>query len=219
MSYKKKPKIINPDEVDPSVYYYDEVYDDMKRDSVDDDDKNHSKSSSSKKESKYVKGIQSSAELRKTESELRRFRKYARDREEAEASGDLSKEEVFITPKYERKLKEMRKLEEEKSRRLAEDYSNAMNVFKDNKTVISKASGTQLAKHETKPEQGDSKFIQDEQNESSELIRPLPRKKLVTLDDRREYLREFLKKRTVGRVYEEAVQRYKQRKAARIKQY
>lgn len=219
MSFNKKPKTINPDEVDPSVYYYDEVYDEMK-----DEEKPKTKESSQKSRdggSKYIQGLKETAELRKTEKELRKFRKYARDREEARADGDLSDEDVYITDAYKQKLKEMKKLEEEKLRRLEMEKDNTMNFMKrprvekdcteNSRHILAKPGTSKETKHDevkvsTHPDElPDSPTVDSEHKPTKRRPR--------TIEERREYLREVLTKRTTGVVLDEAVERYIQRKA------
>lgn len=228
MSYKKKPKAINPDEVDPSVYYYDEVYDDMKKAADDDGDgTKQDTGTAKKKESKYIQGIISTAEIRKSESELRKFKRYARDRQDAEENGDLSRDDVYVTPAYKRKLEEMRKLESEKRQRIQEDESKTLNYLRHpekqradqvSETKIKRdiPQRTEKASDVDAPEAPDASKIDSQDVDNSEIqCKPMPRKKLVTIEDRREYLRDLLAKRTVGKVFDEAVERYKERKKLR----
>lgn len=227
MSFNKKPKAINPGEVDPSVYYYDEVYDEMKANEKAEHDALHGHSSKDKKqESKYIQSLKKTAELRKVEKELRKFKRYARDREEAEASGEFPDKDVYVTPAYKEKLKEMKRIEAEKMKLLERERDKSMNFFKKQKiqtetskevtktdsvetnSDLRKPSATVAAIETKSTETKDTEETRDETQGERKI-----RKKLITLDERREYLRQVLAKRTVGKVYEEAVQRYLERKA------
>lgn len=213
MSLNKKPKTIDPNQVDPGVYYYDEVYDDMK----DVETETQKSLKETKQGSKYIEGLKQTAELRKAEKELRKFKRYATDREKAEADGDLSGCDVFITSAYKKRLEEVKKLEEEKKRQLALEKDKSMNFLKTQpKAVI----------EPTRPEPSDcdppetlnqvSTLTEvppvEEQIEES-TSRPDKRKRPRTIDERREYLRQILAKRTVGKVFDQAVERYHRRKA------
>lgn len=214
----KKPKTIDPDKVDPSVYYYDEVYDEMKED---EEDKNRSTKNDSNlnkpRTSKYIQGLQETADLRKTEKELRRFKKYARDREEVEKDAGTKSnndDHVYITEGYRKKLKEMKLLEEDKRKLLEHEKDNTMNFLKKfkndiddyfDKKDLDNTSTNKLANEDKKIN------IEPLRVEGPQLLPE--KKKLKTLRDRREYLRKVLSKRTVGKVFDDAVKRYKERKA------
>lgn len=223
MSSSKRPKTIDPDKVDPSVYYYDEVYDDMKEEQESERSRNRNQSSARDRHqgSKYIDGLKETAELRKTEKELRKFRKYTRDREEAEAEGDVSREDVYISDSYKRKLVEIKQLEAEKLRRHERDKEKTMNFMKYPRTEKSN-SISNSRRH--KSDQKKSSPADDRQRsptpetvradpEAEGSTKSVPKKGPRTIEERRQYLREVLKKRTVGKVYDEAVQRYMQRKA------
>lgn len=225
MSSARKPKTINPDRVDPSVYYYDEVYDDMKEQQESDRSKHHKSSDKDRpRASKYIDGLRETAELRKTEKELRKFKKYARDREAAEAEGDIAQEDVYISESYKRKLAQIEQLEADKRRRQERDQDRTMNFMK---SSGSKSSSSDHRRQATSDSKLKSKSRSDansrsrshspetaaEEPERSSPSRPV-RKRPRTIEERRRYLRDVLKKRTVGKVYDEAVRRYMQRKAS-----
>lgn len=196
MSYSRKPKTINPNEVDPSVYYYDEVYDQLKEEEK--DQREEAKEKKLRESSKYIKGLLETAELRKTEKELRRFKKYAEE-------GDQD-EEVFITSTYKRKLEDMKRLEEDKRRRLEHEKDNSMNFVKKFESKLA----------ESEPKLGQSSIELEKGVEKTEAaINPQPkppRKELKTKEERRDYLRKLLAKRTVGKALDDAIARYKERK-------
>ncbi|CAG9796639.1 unnamed protein product [Diatraea saccharalis] len=97
---------------DPTVFQYDEVYDDMKTEKEEKKDK--------KKEDKkprYIENLLKSANKRKIENERRIERQIQKEREE---EGDqFADKEVFVTTAYKKKLEEL-KLEEEREKR--EEY-------------------------------------------------------------------------------------------------
>lgn len=213
MSYSKKPKTIDPNDVDPSVYYYDEVYDDMKT------EENPSTSLCNikqKGESKYIKGLIETAEQRKTDKEIRKFKKYTRDKIEAESRGDLEYTDVYITPSYKNKLEEIKRLEEVKKRRTDDEKDHLMNFAKKARQeepleiCDQKISAPPYKECSPPTEQNPQDIINDEEIDSAGIRRPLK-----TIEDRREFLKEILAKRTVGPLFEAALLRYKERRRAR----
>lgn len=223
MSFNKKPKTIDPNEVDPSVYYYDEVYDEMKDEDAKVGAQHQSKDT--KKVSKYIEGLKQTAEIRKAEKELRKFKRYASDRRRAEADGDISDEDVYITSAYKKKLDEFKKLEEEKRRQLDLEKDNTMNFLKTQpKSVIEQVQApTKSDPSRTSDEspieiQSSSKDRTDKISDGDSFnegsSKSSKRKRPRTIDERREYLREILAKRTIGTIFNQAVERYHIRKAS-----
>ncbi|XP_044738784.1 nuclear speckle splicing regulatory protein 1 [Chrysoperla carnea] len=97
-------------EEDPTVYQYDEVYDEM------DEKKKQSKLARKdvEKKPKYINRLLQSAARRKRENELRIERQVQKDRL---AEGDTYKDkEEFVTSAYRKKLEELRELEEQEKR-------------------------------------------------------------------------------------------------------
>nr|XP_031840292.1 nuclear speckle splicing regulatory protein 1 isoform X2 [Nomia melanderi]XP_031840293.1 nuclear speckle splicing regulatory protein 1 isoform X2 [Nomia melanderi]XP_031840294.1 nuclear speckle splicing regulatory protein 1 isoform X2 [Nomia melanderi]XP_031840295.1 nuclear speckle splicing regulatory protein 1 isoform X2 [Nomia melanderi] len=94
---------------DPTIYQYDEVYDDMER------VKNQSKEAKVEvKKPKYIQNLLKAAERRKREQEHRIERMVQKERE---AEGEMyADKESFVTSAYRAKLEEFKKLEEEESR-------------------------------------------------------------------------------------------------------
>ncbi|XP_033321039.2 nuclear speckle splicing regulatory protein 1 isoform X2 [Megalopta genalis] len=94
---------------DPTIYQYDEVYDDMER--------TKSQSIEAKvevKKPKYIQNLLKAAERRKREQEHRIERMVQKERE---AEGEMyADKESFVTSAYRAKLEEFKKLEEEDSR-------------------------------------------------------------------------------------------------------
>lgn len=95
---------------DPSVFEYDEVYDQMKEQK----EKINPKVKETSNEPKYIAGIMKAAAKRQMEFEKLKERKVQKERE---AEGDLwLDKEVFVTSAYKKKLEEREKLEEEERR-------------------------------------------------------------------------------------------------------
>lgn len=85
-------------EEDPSVFEYDEVYDQMKQ--------SDPKSAPKDVKPKYMDKLLKSAELRKVEQERRSEKTIQKERE---AEGDqFADKEAFVTAAYKEKLEEMR---------------------------------------------------------------------------------------------------------------
>lgn len=218
MSFGKKPKTINPDHVDPSIYYYDEVYDEMKDGEQKASNEKASSSRSTNKRPKYTHGLMESALERKSDKELRRFKKYARDREEAK--DELSNEEVFVTSAYKKKLREIEKLEKERHMKLEREKRTAFNlepVKSSSHDRPKRTSEEEITSPRFEPShdradrttRSTPQSSTDDEREKSTRERP----QLKTLDDRRRYLRQVLAKRTIGEKYQQAVQRYMERKS------
>lgn len=224
MSLTKKPKTINPDEVDPSIYYYDEVYDDMKNESDNKDKESNGRNNDGPKGSKYIQGLMENANQRKSEKELRKFKKYARDREEAES--DAEETDIYITPTYKKKLEEIQRIDEAKRRRIESERDRAMNFFKRREDhdkspkLESKNNSSEAGPSKNKSEKidADTEICPPAVEETTSTDKPVNisqgltnSKRPKTPNERREYLREILAKRTVGEVFEAALKRYKER--------
>lgn len=95
---------------DPTIFQYDELYDDIKN------DRESAKmvKKSEQKNVKYIGKLLESAERRKKEYERRIERQVQKDRE---LEGEMYKDkEAFITSSYKEKLEQMKKAEEEEKR-------------------------------------------------------------------------------------------------------
>lgn len=218
MFHNKKPKPINPDEIDPNVYLYDEVYDDIKREEREEKEKERP-SEQKKVGSKYIDGLKETAELRKAEKEHRKFKKYARDRD---SSKDVEHEQIYITDSYKKRLHEMENFEKKKRLELENDEKKSMNFAKitQQTKVNSRSNDTSNIPPDVVIK--DSSEVDDsyiEPNDSkppndkgqTERLDTRPRKP-QTMDERKKLLRQILAKRTIGSVYSEAVTRYRRRK-------
>lgn len=111
VSQKRQARIIQEDalKVDPTIFQYDEVYDEMSANREESKKKN-----TENRQSKYISRLLVAADKRKIEYETRIERKVQKERE---AEGDKYKDkEVFVTAAYREKLEAMRKAEEESQR-------------------------------------------------------------------------------------------------------
>lgn len=95
---------------DPTIYQYDEVYDDLERGKSQVDSANKQK----EKKSKYIQKLLKTAERRKKEQEHRIERMVQKERE---AEGEMyADKESFVTSAYRAKLEEFKKMEEEEAK-------------------------------------------------------------------------------------------------------
>jgi len=94
---------------DPTIYQYDEVYDDLER-----KDQSDSASKQKEKKSKYIQKLLKTAERRKKEQEHMIERMVQKERE---AEGEMyADKESFVTSAYRAKLEEFKKMEEEEAK-------------------------------------------------------------------------------------------------------
>jgi coiled-coil domain-containing protein 55 len=96
-------------EIDPSVYDYDAVWDDMK--SVDRKKKKAEELDAAERKPKYMQSLLESAEIRKRD-QLRAKEKMLQKEREAEGE-EFADKESFVTSAYKKQQEEMKKLEEE----------------------------------------------------------------------------------------------------------
>ncbi|KYM95837.1 Coiled-coil domain-containing protein 55 [Cyphomyrmex costatus] len=95
---------------DPTIYQYDEVYDDLERGKGQVDGTSKQK----EKKSKYIQKLLKTAERRKKEHEYRIERMVQKERE---AEGEMyADKESFVTSAYRTKLEEFKKMEEEEAK-------------------------------------------------------------------------------------------------------
>ena len=90
-------------EEDPSVFAYDEVYDDMKSEAA------GSSEEKSAKKPKYMDNLLKAAELRKREKERREEKMIQKEREQE--GDEFRDKEAFVTTAYKEKLIELRETE------------------------------------------------------------------------------------------------------------
>lgn len=112
ITQKRQSRIIQEDALkeDPTIFQYDEVYDEM---STTREEAKKAKSTECRK-SKYIDRLLVTAEKRKIEYETRIERKVQKERE---AEGDKYKDkEVFVTAAYREKLEAMKKAAEQAER-------------------------------------------------------------------------------------------------------
>lgn len=108
---KRQAKLIQDKamEEDPTIYQYDEVYDDISAKRLEEKAKK-----SEDKKPKYISRLLVAAEKRKIENERRVERQVQKERE---AEGEQFKDkEAFVTASYRKKLEELKKAEEEEAR-------------------------------------------------------------------------------------------------------
>jgi len=98
-------------EQDPTVYEYDELYDDMKAEK---EDQKKEKKDPKNRKSKYMDGIMKTFQKRALLHARREERKAHKER--AEEKDEFADKEQFITNAYREKLKEMKAAEEEEAR-------------------------------------------------------------------------------------------------------
>ncbi|XP_018896876.2 uncharacterized protein [Bemisia tabaci] len=97
-------------EEDPSVFQYDEVYDDMQSKKVE----TIKAKKDVEKKPRYIQALLAQAEKRKRENEYRNERLIQKERE---AEGEMYKDkETFVTSAYRKKLEEFKKLDEAERR-------------------------------------------------------------------------------------------------------
>jgi len=100
-------------EEDPTIFQYDEVFDQMEATKVE----QSGKKKVVDKKPKYITNLLKQAEIRNQEEERRKERKVQKERE---AEGDeFADKEKFVTSAYRKKMEEMQKLEEEDKKRQA----------------------------------------------------------------------------------------------------
>lgn len=108
VTQKRRARVIQEDALkeDPTIFQYDEVYDDM---SATREEAKKAKSNVNR-DSKYISRLLVAADKRKIEYETRIERKVQKERD---AEGDQFKDkEVFVTAAYRQKLEAMKKAEE-----------------------------------------------------------------------------------------------------------
>jgi len=105
---------------DPTVYQYDELYDDMEKKREDTKEKQKGE-----KKPKYIGTLLKTAERRQREFEERQERDVQKERE---AEGDMFKDkEAFVTGAYRKKMEELEKAKEDERRKDEIDGNNDIN--------------------------------------------------------------------------------------------
>lgn len=217
MDYRK-PKNFNPRHVDPSIYLYDEVYDDIKDDTEEMESPKKHKSSAPK----YVLGLKENAEMRKNEREIRKFKKYAKEREE---EGGSDEGEVFVTETYKAKLKLIEELEREKKRSLDKEKAKEMNYLRRHESRSTHQPKTSKSQHkEKRPHDLERHQMRTDPSKERQRTRSKSPKERCqekpssstkkydkNSEDKYALIKKKLACRTVGRVLEDAIKRYKKR--------
>ncbi|KAF5281879.1 hypothetical protein FQR65_LT14462 [Abscondita terminalis] len=248
-------------EEDPTVFQYDELYDDMEA------KRKESKLSRKDldKKPKYINKLLQSAERRKRENERRIERQVQRERESE--GNEFKDKESFLTSAYRAKLEELKKLDEQEER---EDYLEAIGdvrkqenldgfyrhlydqkvLYEDKKTkkrkyrtresnsesendtptepqlqhlpsnldadsdfsIDSSESENETANDENKPDEVIPEPVVNDVPENENSIVKEEKKVVNTIAKPKI---DIWKKRTVGKVFDEALRRYFERKALR----
>lgn len=173
------------EELDPSIYDYDAVYDSMKP-------QKHEYEKDGEKKKDYMKALRDAAALRKRDQVIAEERKLAKERE---AEGDEFKDkEKFVTGAYKRQQEEARRLEqEEKEREEREAKENKKTGFtgfyrqmlerKENEHQEVVNAAEKAAKEESKVEDKDDDKDIDEVEKARKINEALGSEKIIINDD------------------------------------
>eukprot|EP00105_Crassostrea_gigas_P018505 XP_011436650.2 PREDICTED: nuclear speckle splicing regulatory protein 1 [Crassostrea gigas] len=110
-------------EADPTVYEYDNIYDDLKAKK---EEKDAALQQKKDKKPKYIAGLLKAAEIRKKEDERRAEKKIQKEREKE--GNEFEDKEVFVTGAYKKKMQEIQE-QEEKERREAAMEGRVQNEY------------------------------------------------------------------------------------------
>ncbi|XP_071682594.1 uncharacterized protein [Lolium perenne] len=111
-------------EEDPSVFAYDEVYDDMKEKAA-----RPKMQAKVVRQSKYIEALKEKAEQRKREQDIVYERKLQKERSKEDHL--FSDKDKFVTSAYRKKLEEEKKWQEEERRRLIQEERDDVTKKKD----------------------------------------------------------------------------------------
>lgn len=166
---------------DPTVYQYDEVYDEI--------EKKRSESKLAKKDMdkkpKYISRLLVAADKRKRENERRIERQVQKEREEE--GNKFEDKESFITPSYKKKLEEMKELEEQEKR---EEYLESIGDVKKQGNLDGfyrhlydqKVNYEENEGKEEKPSESEKETKVEQKEEDDEGLRTPPLKRDVEKD-------------------------------------
>ncbi|PHH61117.1 hypothetical protein CDD81_779 [Ophiocordyceps australis] len=157
-------------DVDPSVYEYDAVYDSMKP-------KKHEAADEVQRKPQYLSSMLQAAEVRKRDKLIAEEKKIARERE---AEGDeFADKEKFVTAAYKRQQEENKRIEEEEKRReekeareskgrgMAAFYKNLLDRDEERHAAVVKAA-EELAKKGPRSPQAGEEEEEEEDREKAE---------------------------------------------------
>lgn len=174
------------EELDPSIYDYDAVYDSMKP-------QKHEYESNPEKKKDYMKALRDAAALRKRDQVIAEERKLAKERE---AEGDeFADKEKFVTSAYKKQQEEARRLEkEEKEREEREAKENKKTGFtgfykqmlerKENEHQELVNAAERAAKEGPKPaEEKDDEKELDDVEKAKKINEALGDEKIIINDD------------------------------------
>ncbi|CAG8752291.1 7836_t:CDS:2 [Cetraspora pellucida] len=130
-------------EEDPTVFAYDEVYDDMKSVERKRKEELKEKNDGSAKKPKYVEDILKAAEVRQRDYIRAQERKIQKERE---AEGDeFDDKETFVTSAYKAQQEELRKAEEEEKLREKNDGVGGKNMASFYRNLLDQTSSVKAA--------------------------------------------------------------------------
>ncbi|CAG8476356.1 14166_t:CDS:2 [Gigaspora margarita] len=130
-------------EEDPTVFAYDEVYDDMKSVERKRKEELKGKNDGSVKKPKYVEEILKAAETRQRDYIRAQERKIQKERE---AEGDeFDDKETFVTSAYKAQQEELRKAEEEEKQREKNDGAGGKNMANFYRNLLDQTSSAKAA--------------------------------------------------------------------------
>lgn len=109
-------------EDDPSVYEYDGVYDEMTKKKEASIEKKKAD-----KKPKYIEALLKTAKQRELENELRKEREAQKEREQE--GDEFADKEAFVTSSFKKKMKELRKMQDDQAYQDAIDGSNSLLLF------------------------------------------------------------------------------------------
>ncbi|PHH70788.1 hypothetical protein CDD82_6918 [Ophiocordyceps australis] len=162
-------------DVDPSVYEYDAVYDSMKP-------KKHEATDQSHQKPQYMDSMLQAAEVRKRDKLIAEEKKIARER--AAEGDEFADKEKFVTAAYKRQQEENRRIEEEEKRReeqearenkgkgMAAFYKDLLDRDEERHAAVVKAAQELASKGPREPQAGqDDDDDDDEDREKAEAAK------------------------------------------------
>ena len=154
-------------EHDPTVFQYDEVYDQMEATK----EEKVSEKKAVDRKPRYITNLLKQAEIREKENERRIERKVQKERE---AEGDeFADKEKFVTSAYRKKMEEMQKLEEEEKRKEAIEEILDVRKQKDMsgfyRHLYRQTMGEEKGQSEEEKPKVKTELLSDEENEKKDI--------------------------------------------------
>ncbi|KAI3381112.1 hypothetical protein SNEBB_004161 [Seison nebaliae] len=198
-----------------------------------------SKKSDQKYKPKYMKHLLESAANRQMENERRRERKIQKERKEEESKGEFLDKDTYITDNHRKRLKELdinRQQSDDDEDSEKKNFNEFFSVAKSLQESMSKEERKTKKSGEIKEETDSStssEYDSNSESESESIIegkekesgkKKEVKRKRITIDDlkkksereRIKGLMVLMEKKTVGKVYEEAVKKFKERQLKSI---